>query len=94
MLGHVISFFFISPLCNNYVLYCVFVGDRAKREVDRRIVNRHLIPYKHTTRLLRSKEGTESSVRREFHVKWTQIIKEMIRFQPGEYERSEYECSE
>jgi acetoin utilization deacetylase AcuC-like enzyme len=45
-----------------------FIGERAKREVDRRIVNRLLTP------------GPES--RPEFFVKWREILDEMERFQP------------
>ena len=45
-----------------------FVGDKAKRAVDRRIVNRLLTP------------GPQS--REEFRPKWREILLEMERFQP------------
>jgi len=45
-----------------------FVGDKAKSEVHRRIVNRVLTP------------GPES--RAEFREKWAEILSEMERFRP------------
>ena len=52
----------------------LFINENSKNEIDRRIVNRYLDPFK-----IKKKEN---SVREEFKLKWQQIINEMIRFQP------------
>ena len=45
-----------------------YIGEEARRDVDRRIVNRYL------------KSGGSS--RQQFRAKWAQVVDEMIRFQP------------